>query len=456
MNKLLVALFAISITVFFACQKERSFELGGTPAQGSLQEDGGGLCFPKTVNGTYVAGTALAPSTNTISVDVNVASAGSYTIYTDTINGYHFRGTGNFTTNGMQTVILNGSGTPIIQGNNVFTVFFDSTECDLTVQVLPSGAGGPATFTLNATGGACSVTAPPAGNYVIGTASTSANTVSLSVNVTAIGTYTVTSTTVQGITFSGTGTLPATGAQTITLTATGTPLAPAGTVNISVTVGSTTCTFPVTITTTPTVTDYFPRTANSNWSYEYDNVSDDSALVVATSQTHTAAGNSYTIFGVTFDVTQGFDSAGYYRKNGISYYRYTNLEDYLNFDAPQYQEFIFIKDTTNGATWVSPAAGFTGAISGQAVTVRMKYTIMSRDQPKTFMTSLGSKTYQDVITVKEEYEVLQGGNWVLATSSAGYYLDYYSKNVGWIVSEAYNGAGAIQPGVMRMRRYTVN
>jgi hypothetical protein len=453
MNKLFVGLVLSLSVLLFACQKEVSFEVDGTPAQGSLQEDGGGLCLPKTVNGSYVASTALVPATNTITVDVNVATAGSYNIYTDTINGYHFRGTGNFTANGMQTVTLNGSGTPLVQGNNVFTVFFDSTECDITVQVLPSGAGGPATFTLNATGGTCSVIAPPSGNYVLGTALTAANTVSLSVNVTAIGTYTVTSTTVQGITFSGTGTLAATGAGTIILTATGTPAAPAGTVNISVTVGTTTCTFPVTITATPTTADYFPRTANSNWSYEIDNDGTDSIYMRATNLTHSAGGNSYTIFVATDDVTTGYDSAGYYRKNGISYHKYTNLADYIGFDIDQFQDFIFIKDTTNGAIWNTP--GFTGTIQSQAITVRMKYTIMSRDAPKSIPTTLGGITYQDVIAVKEEYEVFQGGNWVLATSSAGYYIDYYSKNVGWIVSEAYNGTGVLQQGFMEMRRHVV-
>jgi hypothetical protein len=451
MNKLLVALFATCLIVFFACQKERSFELGGTPAQGSLQEDGGGLCFPKTVNGTYVAGTALAPSTNTISVDVNVAQAGSYTIYTDTINGYHFRGTGNFTANGMQTVTLNGSGTPLIQGNNLFTVFFDSTECDITVQVLPSGAGGPATFTLNATGGACSVTAPPAGNYVIGTALTAANTVSLSVNVTAIGTYTVTSTTVQGITFSGTGTLTATGAQTITLTATGTPAAPAGTVNISVTVGTTTCTFPVTITTTPTAADYFPRTANSNWSYEIDNDGTDSVYMLATNQTHIAFGNSYTIFAATADVTTGYDSAGYFRKNGINYHRYTNLADYIGFDVDQFQDFIFIKDTTLNAIWFTQ--GFTGAINGTNYTVRIKYTVFQRDVPKSIPTTLGGITYQDVLGIEERYQVFQGGVWVDVPTSGGYYKDYYSKNVGWVLSETWDDTGKI--GEFELRRHRV-
>ena len=44
---------------FTACQKETSFEGDNTPAEGSLLSDVSGDCLPKTVNGTYVAGTAL-------------------------------------------------------------------------------------------------------------------------------------------------------------------------------------------------------------------------------------------------------------------------------------------------------------------------------------------------------------------------------------------------------------
>jgi hypothetical protein len=39
-------------------------------------------------------------STNTMDVTVNVAAAGTYTIYTNTVNGYSFKSTGNFTSTG--------------------------------------------------------------------------------------------------------------------------------------------------------------------------------------------------------------------------------------------------------------------------------------------------------------------------------------------------------------------
>ena len=137
---------ALAFLVITGCQKEVSFELGNTPAEGSLQSDVTGDCLPKTVNGTYVATTALVPTTNSITVSVNVARTGTYVVTTDTINGYYFRGTGTFTALGATNVTLRGNGTPFAAGIDNFVVSFDSTICDIAVTVLPAGAGGLAVF----------------------------------------------------------------------------------------------------------------------------------------------------------------------------------------------------------------------------------------------------------------------------------------------------------------------
>ena len=97
MNKSFAVLIVSFTVLFFACQKEISPDTLGTTAEGSLQKDGVGSCMPKTINGTYVAGTALS-STNTMDVTVNVAAVGAYTVYTNTVNGYSFKSTGNFST----------------------------------------------------------------------------------------------------------------------------------------------------------------------------------------------------------------------------------------------------------------------------------------------------------------------------------------------------------------------
>lgn len=239
MKRLIICLLGIVLIGGIACQKELSFELGDSPAEGSLQSDITGDCLPKTVNGIFAENSALVPTVNTITVSVNVTKTGTYAIGTDTVNGYYFRGVGTFTTLGATTVTLRGNGTPFAQGINNFVVSFDGTVCDIQVTVLPPGSG-PATFTLAGAPNACT-TPVINGTYVTGGALSASNSVVLNVNVTVAGTYNVTTTATNGMTFSGTGSLT-TGAQTITLIGSGTP-ATAGNTTIPVTVGATTCSF---------------------------------------------------------------------------------------------------------------------------------------------------------------------------------------------------------------------
>src|SRR5688572_21292967 len=98
MKKHILFLSLLSSILFItSCQKELSFENGGTPSEGTLQSDLTGECLPKTVEGIYEAGTPLVGTTNYIDVEVNVITPGSYTIYSDTLNGIFFRATGVFT-----------------------------------------------------------------------------------------------------------------------------------------------------------------------------------------------------------------------------------------------------------------------------------------------------------------------------------------------------------------------
>ena len=181
--------------------------------------------------------------------------------------------------------------------------------------------------------------------------------------------------------------------------------------------------------------------------------------MAATSLTHTVAPNTYTIFAATIDATAGYDSAGYYRKSGSDYYRYVNLADYIGFDNDQFQEFIFIKDNlAAGGTWTTPGFSGTMTVSGvpnTAVTIRLKYTIKQQNVNYSLTTSTGTKNYSNVIVVEEKYEMLSGGNWVDATALiGGYFVDYYARNIGWILSQAYDATNA--PGTkFAMRRYTV-
>jgi len=230
-----IALFAIS------CQKELSFEQGNSPAKGSLQSDITGDCLPKTVNGTFLAGTTLVPATNTITVQVNVTKTGTYTVYTDTINGYHFRATGTFTNLGANNVTLRGNGIPVQPGVNNFVVNFDTTFCDIQVTVTSPGIGN-----LAGSPNACTPISVN-GGYSPGVALTSGNNAVVTVNVTTAGLINITTDTIAGIWFNFSGSLPQANGQSVTLQARGGPITAgtSGPQTFTVKLGASRCTFVV-------------------------------------------------------------------------------------------------------------------------------------------------------------------------------------------------------------------
>jgi hypothetical protein len=132
--------FLISVTT--APPVIAGYKIAGTP----------GLCTPATVNGICIYGVALSAA-NTITITVDVISAGNYLITTDTLGGISFSKSGVFTAPGTQAVILNGKGTPVIPQNLFFKVSGATSSCliNLTVQnpqplatyVLESGTGIP-------------------------------------------------------------------------------------------------------------------------------------------------------------------------------------------------------------------------------------------------------------------------------------------------------------------------
>ena len=99
-----------------------------------------------------------------------------------------------------------------------------------------------ATFSLLNASGNCT-NAVVNGTYTAGISLTAANTISIKVFVSSIGTYSISSNNVNGISFSATGTFTSTGEQTIHLLGTGTPAAEG---NFNFTAGASGCSFSVT------------------------------------------------------------------------------------------------------------------------------------------------------------------------------------------------------------------
>lgn len=193
----------------------------GTNAMFSL-ETASTACSNTVVNGTYSVSVPLT-TTNTIIVPVNVTTAGTYTLETNTVNGYKFAASGTFTSTGNQNVTLMGSGTPIAMGVDVFKPQLGSiTGCSYTVNV--AAAPAPAVFTLDGSPSACT-NATVNGTYAANSALTSANTITISANVISAGAFSITTNAVNGMTFSASGIFTSTGAQPVTLTGSGTPAA---------------------------------------------------------------------------------------------------------------------------------------------------------------------------------------------------------------------------------------
>ncbi len=102
-------------------------------------------CSGTSVTGSYVTGTALTTS-NKVDVEVNVTTPGAYTITSNTVSGMTFSRTGVFTTTGITTISLTGSGTPAAAGTHNFTVGVAACPFSVTVTAPTSPCTG---LTLN-------------------------------------------------------------------------------------------------------------------------------------------------------------------------------------------------------------------------------------------------------------------------------------------------------------------
>ena len=147
------------------------------PATFTVQNDGSGNCTAYTVNGTYTEAVALTTA-NTVQLTANVTVIGSYSISTNTANGITFSASGNFTTLGVQTILLSGSGTPTAASTDLFTPVVATGACAFQIITAPKPAitdgsitckidGVAKTFTINAKGVLTPLAAaPPVPAYV--------------------------------------------------------------------------------------------------------------------------------------------------------------------------------------------------------------------------------------------------------------------------------------------------
>jgi hypothetical protein len=103
--------------------------LGTEPAVKSL------VCPPSPLTtGFFVAGTIVNTS-NKIKVTITTTAADSYSITTNTVNGYSFSASGVVTSAGTYTISLAGTGTPIANQTDTFIISMAGTAGTCTVDI---------------------------------------------------------------------------------------------------------------------------------------------------------------------------------------------------------------------------------------------------------------------------------------------------------------------------------
>ena len=292
-------LFLSAAFIISSCQKELSFEEG--TARGTLKKASGD-CNPMSITGTFKKDTLLTAG-NYVDIQVDITQTGTYSIKTDTLNGYSFSATGVVAIEGLNTIRLLASGRPVAASLDVFTVKFDSTSCQINIVVTGNGGGGGAVakFTLVGSPSTCTG-ATQTNNFYATIPTTASNYVDIKVDVQTAGTYTIATPVVNGVSFSAAGTLAAGTNQNIRLLADGNaPIAAGSTFNYALTTpapSASNCGFNLTVQAAPTPATYTFNCGTPTFFGTYqENVSTagDSVRISVTS----AAGGSYSITSTT-------------------------------------------------------------------------------------------------------------------------------------------------------------
>lgn len=310
----LASVLCVTILLLAACTKNTDPTGEST---GTLKSLAGGNCTPATVHGLFKVDSVLT-SENYVDVLVDVSVGGSFTIKSDSVNGYSFKKSGTFSS-GENTVRLYASGKPIATGINYFTISYGGSVCSFSVTVFGSGGGfGTALYTLGGSPGNCSVSSIT-GNYVTGLAMTANNKVEMTVNVNTPGTFIIRGPTVNGVHFDTSGTFTNPGIQNIFLRGYGTPVA-AGTINYPVTNGATNCEFSIIYTTVITNATFALSGAPANCTGAVVNGTYTSGTALTSSNTAvinvnvTSPGNyaiaTTTVNGISFSASGTFNLTG--------------------------------------------------------------------------------------------------------------------------------------------------
>jgi hypothetical protein len=416
---IICVLLVASFSILFSCQRE----LSPYDSKGFLLKDSNGNCSQVIVHGVYNKDQQLNDS-NYIDVEINISSPGSYNLTTDTVNGYYFNATGTISNTGVVHIKLTGSGKPVIDDTDFFTIKYDTSFCEFAVTVFDTTVH-EATFTFEGAPDICA-NDTVYGSYINNVTLDTNDKVKMNLNVTAVGNYNISTNTVNGYAFSASGTLVSTGLQSVLLTASGIPLQKETDV-FTVAAGNSSCNFSVNVLAVKNVAgdDYFPLTANSYWTYD--------DLI------HTGDTLKKTIVDSTFinsdwykiareDVAFGGPYNFYYRKSGTTYFEYASPNEYTTFfqykkpveaDIPLLEENLL-----TGSTWQSPE--YIDTTTTDTITLRYQFSCVDNDATVTLNNQIFAHVYK--IQMLPEIKT-DNGAYSYTTEE---YFFYYAKGIGLI------------------------
>ena len=418
---------AFLFLIINGCQRQLHFD--ELPAEGTLQKDASGNCKPVIIGGTFRKNKELA-DTNFITVEVTVTREGTYSIHTDTINGYWFAASGNFGNTGVTTVKMRAHGKPLNIGNDQFTTKFNSSTCSAKI---PVNDGPAASFSFLGAPDRCRG-AVVFGDYIRGAQLTSANIAKVEVYVTSPGSYSFSSNFVNGYQFSSSGNLPDYGNQILTLTASGSPAQP-GVDVFTINAGFSSCTIVDTVKDTPPVfnLNHFPIAYNNRWAYDDLSGTNDSVTRLFF--------DSVIVGGLLYHVMRQDTRLGtsnlQFRKNGNDYYDHGEVERYtatVTFSPKVIGDIPFLKEgLNNNESWLSPP--YTGvATFGQTILIRYSFTCTTNNGS----VAVNGRVFNQVYEIRMRPQIASVGG---SFGDTGEVYDlYYAAGVGLIyLREAVNG-----------------
>ncbi|WPO78478.1 hypothetical protein [Flavobacterium sp. KACC 22761] len=170
--------------------------------------------------GTFTEGQPVNPVTNGVSLQLDVADSGYYSLHTNVVGangadtGMWFEGTGYVSTASAARIILSAKGTPQwgTDGKLTFTLYDKNNVavgCNFTITLQSTKAG----YTLDCSSSGAVVN----GVFVETKGASSANYLALTLNVTKTGPWKMTTDVVKGVYFSGVGSFDTTGSTTVNL-----------------------------------------------------------------------------------------------------------------------------------------------------------------------------------------------------------------------------------------------